>query len=95
MTIQSGQDDYLPIQLPLLPGPTGRAAPVAESRPLSPTEAAILRALAGKGWQTGQQIADACGQIRSTLFNAVLSNLAEAGVIESSTRNGYRLHVTS
>lgn len=60
-------------------------------RPNSPTENIILQALTGEGWLTGQQLAEACGLPRSTLFNSILSNLAEAGVIESSTRNGYRL----
>ncbi len=67
--------------------------PAGETRPLSPTERKIIEALGKPGvtWLNGQQLADAAGFPRSSSFNAVLSNLAEAGTIESSTRHGYRL----
>jgi len=87
-------EGYSAIQLPLMPAPLPRRES-SGSRPNSPTEELILKALAGAasgaGWLTGQQLADACGLPKSTLFSAVLTNLAEAGVVESSTRHGYRL----
>ena len=92
LTVLSG-DDYPAISLPLLPGAMPPRTSSDEKRPYSHTEQAILRALTGArgSWMTGQQIADACGLPRSGAFNALLSNLAEAGVLESSTRSGYRL----
>ena len=62
-----------------------------DGRPFSPTEKSILRVLTGKDWLTAQQIAEAVGLAKSSGFTAVLANMAEAGIIESSTRHGYRL----
>ncbi len=94
-------------RMPLtLPGPTAFASrPPADlpaqspeavvvdvpARGMSPTEESIVRYLAGKGWQTGQQIADGIGYRRNHTFTTILANLAETGLVESSTRHGYRL----
>ena len=92
VVVESG-DDYPAIHLPLLPGGSLRPRPTLAGRRYSPTEELILKALgeARGAWRTGQQLADACGLPRSSSFNAILSNLAEAGVIESSTKSGYCL----
>lgn len=80
-----------------VPIPVGLPVPeVVEvgGRGYSPTEQRILEFLAGKGWQTGQQIASGTGHARSSSFNAILSNLAETQTLESSQRHGYRLRVS-
>ncbi len=93
LTIQSG-GGFSAISLPLIPARAPRPTSTPGNRPNSPTETLILRALADGNWKTGQLLADACGMARSTFFSSVLSNLADAGVIESSTRHGYRLAQT-
>ncbi len=92
VTVRSADGRKLRVPIPV-------AAPVPEvvevaGRGFSPTEQAILAYLAGKGWQTGQQIADGCGVSRSSSFNSILSNLAETPAIESSQRHGYRLRMS-
>jgi hypothetical protein len=80
----------LSLDVPLSVRPAA-SAPPPDHRPTSPVEKSILQALGGKGWMTGQEIADAVGFSKSTYFTAVLTNLGEAGVLEASTKNGYRL----
>jgi hypothetical protein len=84
-----GQVSELPQAVSATPNVALPAPPRSgQGRWLSPTEEAIVGALTSD-WQTGQQIAERAGLSRSSFFNAVLSNLAEREVIESS-RSGYR-----
>ncbi len=80
-------------------GQAGTAAPApaspepARPRGFSPTEKAIIDALADGEWKTSQAISEAAGLGRSSSFQAILTNLVDAKVIESSHKNGYRLSV--
>jgi hypothetical protein len=56
---------------------------------LSQIEKTILQVVTGE-WQTAQELADKCGQSKSTYFCAILSNLSDRGALDSG-RNGYRL----
>ncbi len=65
-------------------------------RGLSPTEDSILKALAAAepgAWVTAEELGKATKQGKSTSFTGILTNLAEAEVIESSPGRGYRLPV--
>jgi hypothetical protein len=65
-------------------------SPVRE-RGFSPRERSILTALAGGAWYVSSKIAAATGETPGSEFSALLTNLAEAGVLESSLRHGYRI----
>jgi hypothetical protein len=91
--VKSG-DGYPSISLPVIARAAPPPPPTVPGRRLSPTEELVLNALADGAWKTGQVLATLTGQPRSGYFAAVLANLAEAGVVESSTRHGYRLVAT-
>jgi hypothetical protein len=76
-------DDTMPISL--------SAYVLTAGRQLSPTEKAILKTLADGGWKKGATIAEESGWGRSSSFQSILSNLVEAGILESSHTHGYRL----
>jgi hypothetical protein len=62
-------------------------------RLFSPTEQAIVSVLGSGGWKTGGQLAALTNWGKSTSFQAILTNLVEAGILESSHKRGYRLSV--
>ena len=64
---------------------------VITSRSWSPLEKAILSHLSDGEWKTSHELARLTGYSRSGQFNSILSNLAETGAVEASTRYGYRI----
>jgi hypothetical protein len=64
---------------------------VSVPRQCSPTEESILKVLVDGAWHTSQEIADAIRMNKNNGLMIILGNMAEAGMIESSTRTGYRL----
>ncbi len=65
-------------------------------RGLSQTEDSILKALATAepgAWVTAEELGKTTKQGKSTSFTGILTNLADAEVIESSPGRGYRLPV--
>ncbi len=60
-------------------------------RRYSPLERDIVAALADGEWRTAARIAEASSNEPSARFSYLLTNLAEAGIVESCQRRGYRM----
>lgn len=58
---------------------------------LSPLEAKIMDALSAGGWMASDRIAEKIGERFGDGFKAILTNLADRGLLESRPGAGYRL----